>query len=127
MSQLHQLLGPLMAGGQAAATGGASLAPDAAAMAAQYGTPVASGMGAQASLAPSMDPMSIIAQSIQQQNSPTNIALQGLGSVGQNFINKNVMQKQLMPAPGAFGMTSSQMGPLQLSPLLNYLSSLGVR
>ena len=104
----------------------ANMAPDAGAMAAQYGTPVASGVGAQASLAPT-DPMSIIAQSIQQQNSPTNIALQGLESVGQNFINKNVMQKQLMPAPSPFGMTSTQMGPLQMSPLLNYLSSLGVR
>ena len=131
-----QALTPQMA--QAAMAANPGMTPDmlsgATVAGAQSGAPAAgsspglmsmlTGGGQQGSMA-TTDPMQMIMQGIQQQNSPMNTAMQGLMGVGQNFINKNVMQKQLMPAPGPFGMTSSQMGPLQLSPLLNYLKGLG--
>jgi hypothetical protein len=56
-----------------------------------------------------------------------NIAMQSLNRVGSAFIDKNVMPKQLAPPAQSFGMATSRMGPLQLSPLLNYLSMLGAR
>ena len=85
------------------------------------------GVGADApsSLTVGLDPTQIIAQSLAQQSSPMNIAMQSLNRVGSAFIDKNVMPKQLAPPASPFGMATSRMGPLQLSPLLNYLSMLG--
>jgi hypothetical protein len=89
------------------------------------------GANAPSSLTAGLDPMQIIAQSLVQQSSPKALAMQGLSQVGQTFIDKNVMPKQLAPPAQPFGMATSQMGPLQFgsaqSPLLAYLSMLGAR
>ena len=82
---------------------------------------------APSSLTAGLDPMQIIAQNLAQQSSPKALAMQELSQVGQEFINKNVMPKQLAAPAQPFGMATSRMGPLQLSPLLNYLSMLGTR
>ena len=85
------------------------------------------GVGANAppSLTAGLDPMQSIAAMMQQQMSPMNIAMQSLNRVGSEFIDKNVMPKQLAPPAQPFGMATSRMGPLQLAPLLNYLKGLG--
>jgi hypothetical protein len=89
------------------------------------------GANAPSSLTAGLDPMQIIAQSLVQQNSPKALAMQELSQVGQEFINKNVMSKQLAPPASPFGMATGRMGPLQFgspqSPLLAYLSMLGAR
>jgi hypothetical protein len=121
-AQMLQSLQGAFSGGQSA--GGANMAPDMGALAQQFKLPAPSG-AQTGSLAPdAMDPMQIIAQNMQQQMSPTNIAMQGLGQVGSAFIDKNVEPRHQMPLAPAFGMATSQMGPLQLSPLLNYLKGL---
>jgi hypothetical protein len=91
------------------------------------------GVGADApsSLTAGLDPTQIIAQSLAQQSSHMNIAMQSLNPLGSAFIDKNVMPRQQMPPASPFGMATSKMGPLQFgsaqSPLLAYLSMLGAR
>jgi hypothetical protein len=94
-------------------------------------TPRMTPANAPSSLTAGLDPMQIIAQSLVQQSSPKALAMQELSQVGQEFINKNVMPKQLAPPASPFGMATGRMGPLQFgspqSPLLAYLSMLGAR
>ena len=85
--------------------------------------------GSSAPMSPQDALFTMMGNNLQKQQSLAPIM--GLMDVGTALINKNVMNKTLMPAPGAFGMAHSVMGPLQFgssqSPLLTYLSMLGAR